>query len=156
MICASGCLQIHLRLIISVVMQKYFCSVRAWLTFSVSPKAAIDDVDPEKASHLDLTRLVTCTFYSNPAVESVTWYDGPDDQGDHIHTDVMELNAEDKYISTLFLEVIMSNKTVTCVATWVNQNSKNIRNVRSRAAKNAFTFFIYIIEGISVTKGRTI
>ena len=110
----------------------------------------MDDVDPERSFPSGFNETLTCTFYSNPAVESVTWYDGPDDQGELIQMDQLEPNVDDKYISTLFLQNIMHNKTVTCVATRVTtQNTKSIRRIRNVADGETFTFYIHITdEGI--------
>ena len=109
--------------------------MNVWL--SDSPKAAMDDVDPERSFTSGSNETLKCTFYSNPGVESVTWYDGPDDQGELILTDQLEPNAEDKYISTLFLENIKSNRTVTCLAI-------RTRVIRNTANKESFTFYIQI------------
>ena len=109
----------------------------------------MDDVDPERSFTSGSNETLTCTFYSNPAVESVTWYDGPDDQRELILIDQLESNAEDKYISTLFLEDITHNRTVTCVAARVNYNRR--REIRDVAAENTFTFYIHITnEGMEI------
>ena len=130
----------------------YFPNLNKLLTNSRSllsdyPKAAMDDVDPERSFTSGSNETLACTFYSNPAVESVTWYDGPDDQEELIQIDQLEPNAEDKYISTLFLENIMHNKTVTCVATQVNQKTWETQKIRNAENENTFTFRIHITEG---------
>ena len=111
----------------------------------------MDDVEPERSFTSGSNETLTCTFYSNPAVESVTWYDGPDDQGELILTDLLEPRLADKYISTLFLKDIMHNKTVTCVALQVDHNRRETRKITDIAAENTYTFYIHIInEGMKI------
>ena len=113
----------------------------------------MDDVDPERSFTSGSNETLTCTFYSNPAVESVTWYDGPDDQGDLIHIDGLEPNAEDKYISTFFLENIMFDRNVTCVATQLITNTTNAesRIIKTTAINdNMFTYYLHILTNTGI------
>ena len=111
----------------------------------------MDDVDPEKSFTSGSNETLNCTFYSNPAVASVMWHDGPDDQGELILTDGLEPNAEDVYISILYLVNVMHNRTVTCVATRVNHKKMEARKIREITAEDTFTFYIHITnEGMRI------
>ena len=111
----------------------------------------MDDVIPERNITSGSNQTLTCTFYSNPPLKSITWYDGQDDQGELIYKDELEPRPGDKYTSTLFMKEIMHKTTITCVATGMSRNAKKTREISNMPSGNKFTFYIYITnEGMSI------
>ena len=102
------------------------------------------DVNPEIYVDRGSDQKLYCTFYSNPPVLDVTWYDETDDKGEVIKIDELEPREDDKYTSTLLLTSITSNMTVTCLATQVHQNMTKIRETISPGS--AFTYNIIVSQ----------
>ena len=102
------------------------------------------DINPEIQVQSGSDQQLTCIFDSNPPVEQIIWYKGKDDKGEVIKEDEMEPRENDKYTSTLLLENIRSNMTVTCVATQKQQYTKETREFLGEA----FTYILieYILN----------
>ena len=105
------------------------------------------DVNPEVYVDSGSDQELYCTFYSNPPVLDVTWYDGWDDKGEVIKIDELEPREDDKYTSTLLLKNMVADMNVTCLATRVHQNMTEIRETRESRTilpGNAFTYNIIV------------
>ena len=107
------------------------------------------DVNPEIYVERGSDQELYCTFYSNPPVLDVTWYDITDEKGEVIKIDELEPRDDDKYTSTLLLTSITSNMTVTCLATQVHQNMTKIRETKESktiSPGNGFTYNIIVSQ----------
>ena len=103
-----------------------------------TPKSDMGYIESEVKVTEGSNVTLSCTFYSHPELESITWFDEDVTEG---KPEFMTPTEDDKYTSTVTVLNVVSNTTITCVAVQIT-NDGLYEMTKTQVGDNMFTFYL--------------